>query len=142
MSRATGHCVCGAVRFRGRIEPGIQACHCTQCQRRTGGGPLFSVRVTDLEITGEDRVSAYHASTWGERAVCGTCGSTLYWRMQGRPIAYIAPGLLDDQSGLAVAEEIFVDHRPSWLPAFAGARQSTEAEEMAKLAAFQLGEMT
>jgi hypothetical protein len=116
------------------------ACHCVQCQRWTGGGPLVTARATDLEISGGDRVLAYHASTWGERAVCGTCGSTLYWRMQGKPVASLAVGLLDDQSGLSVTEEIFVDFRPDWLPAFRGASQSTQAEQAAKLDAYLAGD--
>ena len=136
MGERTGQCLCGAVTFRANIDDEIGACHCTQCQRWTGGGPLISARAHDLEISGEERILAYHASKWGERAVCKTCGSTLYWRMQGRPIAYIAVGLLDDQSELKVTEEIFVDYRPTWLPAWPGASQSTEAQEMAKLETF------
>jgi len=136
----SGQCLCGAVRFTARVEPGVCACHCTQCQRWTGGGPLFSVRVHDLELSGTEAIRSYRASAWGERAFCGTCGTTLYWRMQGRPIAYAALGLLDDQSGMSVTEEIFTDHRPDWLPPWPAASQSTEAEEMAKLADFLDGE--
>jgi len=54
--------------------------------------------------------------------------------MQGGAITNVAVGLLDDQSGLHMASEIFVDYRPAWLPAWPNASQSTEAEEMAKLA--------
>lgn len=135
-SKRTGQCLCGAVSFSANIGDAITACHCIQCQRWTGGGPLMTVRASELVITGEDRISAYHASEWGERAVCGTCGSTLYWRMQGKPVAGIAVGLLDDQSGLTVGQEIFVDYRPDWMPPFGGASQSTEAQEMAKLEEF------
>ena len=78
----------------------------------------------------------YHASEWGERTVCGTCGSTIYWKMQGKAPRTLAAGLLDDQSGMRVTEEIFVDYRPSWLPPFEGAAQSTEAQEIAKLEEF------
>lgn len=138
----SGGCLCGAVRFTARVEPGVQACHCTQCQRWTGGGPLLSVRVHDLELTGTEAIQAFRASEWGERAFCGTCGATLYWRMQGRRIAYLAVGLLDDQSGLAVTEEIFTDHRPGWLPHWPDATQSTEAQEQAKLATFLAGDAT
>lgn len=130
----TGACLCGAVRVRAaRLVTGIQACHCTQCQRWTGGGPLFSVRVEGLQVQGEAATRTHRASRWGERVSCGTCGSILWWRMQGKPIGYVNAGLLDDQSGLSVDEEIFVDHRPSWLRPFEGAVQSTEAEELAKL---------
>ena len=141
--RRTGQCLCGAVRFSATVTaPDIQACHCVQCQRWTGGGPFLSVRTAGLEMSGEERIATYHASQWGERGYCGTCGSTLFWRMQGRPARSIAVGALDDQSGLTVTEEIFIDYRPDWLPAFEGAAQSTEAEEQAKLAAYLAGQTT
>lgn len=133
----TGRCLCGAVTFSASL-PGdaVQACHCRQCQRWTGGGPLFAVRVKDLQIAGEDNIRAYHASDHGERAFCGTCGSTLYWRLQGRTIAFLPVGVFDDQSGLTVREEIFVDHRPGWLPAWEGAAQHDESAMQAQLDAF------
>ncbi|MFN7002478.1 MAG: GFA family protein [Roseinatronobacter sp.] len=137
-----GGCLCGAVRFRADAAPGVLACHCGQCQRWTGGGPLLSVQVQDVEIIGEAAIGTYHASTWGERAFCTGCGATLYWRMQDQPIDSLALGLFDDQSGFTVVEEIFTDRRPSWLPAWAGATQSTEAEEMAKLENFRAGDAT
>lgn len=133
----SGGCLCGAVRFSAVLpESVIQACHCGQCQRWTGGGPLWAVRVKDLKLEGEDAIQSYHASEHGERAFCGTCGTTLYWKMQGRAIAFMSVGLLDDQSGLSVEEEIFVDHRPDWLPHFKGAKQHDEAEMQAQLKAF------
>ena len=138
----SGQCLCGAVTFRAECGTEINACHCIQCQRWTGGGPYLSVQVRNLEISGEERVLAYHASEWGERGACGTCGSTLFWRMRGRDYSNVAVGLLNDQSGLRVATEIFVDRRPAWLPPFEGAEQSTEAEEMAKLDEFLAGKTT
>ena len=135
--KTTGRCLCGAVRFSAVLpDDAIQACHCGQCQRWTGGGPLWAVRVKELELTGEDHIRAYQASAHGERAFCGTCGSTLYWHLQGRSIAFMPVGLLDDQSGLRVREEIFVDHRPGWLPEWPEAQQHSETEMQAKLNAF------
>ena len=136
MSVQTGHCLCGAVSFQANVEKEAQACHCAECQRWTGGGPLYAVRVRDLELKGVDRIRTYNHSDWGDRAVCDTCGSTLYWKLTGRPIAFVALGLLDDQSGITVTEEIFVDSRPKWLPPFEGAVQRTGAEMKAQLAAF------
>lgn len=140
MTFRTGACLCGAVTFRARVSPHVQACHCRQCQRWTGGGPLLVVRAEDVEITNEDAIRHHRASEWGERGFCGTCGSTLYWRMQGGKVDSLAVGLLDDQSGLNVAEEIFVDYRPDWLPHWPDAAQSTEANEMDKLQAHLSGE--
>ncbi|MEL6169416.1 MAG: GFA family protein [Pseudomonadota bacterium] len=124
-----GGCLCGAVTVSARLRaPTILACHCTQCQRWTGGGPLFTVRVSDLELSGGEHVGTYHASDWGERAFCKVCGTTLYWRRQKHDIAGIAVGLLHEQSQLTVAMEIYTDHRPDWLPHWAGAGQMTQAD--------------
>ena len=129
-----GHCLCGAVTLAARItSDGIMACYCQQCQRWTGGGPLINVRVADVALSGEDAITHVRNSEWGERGFCGTCGSTLYWRMQDGEISSLAIGLFDDQSGWTMKEEIFTDRRPDWLPHFDGASQSTEAEEFAKL---------
>ena len=140
MVQRTGQCLCGAVTFKADVSGRVQACHCVQCQRWTGGGPYYAVEVEHLEMSGAERLRAYHASAWGERAVCATCGSTLYWKMQGKPPRTLAAGLLDDQTGLRVTEEIFVDYRPDWLPAFKDAAQSTEAQELAKLEEYMAGQ--
>ena len=130
----TGRCLCGAVSVRARLVNGeIMLCHCRQCQQWTGGGPLMSVDVSGLEIKGTDHIAHHHASEWGDRAFCRECGSTLYWAMRGKPTRSIAVGLLDDQSGLRVTDEIFVDHRPGWLPRWPDAAQSTQAQEFEKL---------
>ena len=140
MAQRRGQCICGAVTVRAETADGLNACHCKQCQRWTGGGPYLSVQVHDLKIAGEEHVLAFQASAWGERGTCRICGATLYWRMQGKPVTTIAVGLLDDTSGLTVTEEIFVDYRPDWLAPFPGAAQSTEAQEMAKLQDYLAGE--
>lgn len=137
-----GRCLCGAVRFQASVATAMQACHCTQCQRWTGGGPLYVARVRNLDLKGEEKIKTYHASEWGERANCEVCGAALYWRMRGKPVGFVAVGLLDDQSGMTVTEEIFVDNRPDWMPPIAGASQSTEAQELAKLEAFLEGDQT
>lgn len=137
----SGHCLCGAVTFTARItSDGLQACHCQQCQRWTGGGPLFCVRTADVTIKGEEAITNYRASDWGERGFCSKCGTTLYWRMQGGDLIDLPVGLFDDQSGWKMTEEIFVDRRPDWLPHFDGASQSIEAEQQAKLKAYLEGE--
>lgn len=135
--RVAGGCLCGAVRLTARVpKREILACHCGQCRRWTGGGPLFSVRVEEPRIEGAESIGAFHASAHGERAFCTICGTTLYWRMRGGPVTSVAAGVLDDQSGFAVTEEIFCDRRAPWTPPYPDAAQSTEAQESAKLAAF------
>ena len=133
----TGSCLCGGVAYRvtGPMRR-VTACHCKQCQTWTGGGPLLAIRAKDVMVEGADNIRTYNASEWGERASCGICGSILYWTMKGKPPAFLALGLFEDQSDLRLTEEIFIDHRPAWLPAMEGANQSTEAEQQALLQAY------
>lgn len=138
MSRAgetvRGVCLCGAVRFSAVLESAaLQACHCVQCQRWTGGGPFVSATVSGFEIEDGEAVSAWRASAWGERGNCRRCGSPVWWRMQGKPITSVAAGALDDQSGLSVKEEIFIERRAPWLRPWPDAAQSTEAEQLSLL---------
>ncbi|MEM7544904.1 MAG: GFA family protein [Pseudomonadota bacterium] len=141
--RKTGSCLCGLVRVEAVIDASsITACHCGQCRRWTGGGPYFSTGVSDVRIDGEDQIAIFAASEWGERGYCRSCGTTLFWRMKGKPLNNLAAGLFDDQSGLAVRQEIFVDRRPHWQSPWDGASQSTEAEEYAKLEAALKGSAT
>ena len=140
MAQKTGQCLCGKVRFTADVDNNFLACHCVQCQRWTGGGPLFSANATNVEVDGGEVTHAYQASDWGERVVCSSCGSTLWWKMQGKPVSSVAVGLLDDQSGMQLTEEIFVDYRPDWLSPFEGASQSTEAQEIEKFKAYMARE--
>ena len=134
MTTRTGKCLCSAVSLTAKIsDPKLTACHCTQCQRWTGGGPMVSVRVDALDIHDTSSVQEHSVSEWGVRAFCRNCGSTLYWRMADAPAKFISVGLLDDQSGLRLTEEIFVDYRAEWLEPVPGASQSTEAEQLALL---------
>ena len=94
---------------------------------------LYSIAAENVEFAGQESVSEYFMSDWGARGFCRACGTTLYWRMRDRGVTSLAVGLLDDQAGLALTEEIFCDRRPEWLPAVPGSSQSTEADEMQKL---------
>lgn len=134
IKQRTGGCLCGSVRFTCTLRaPKLQACHCVQCQRWTGGGPLFVVHIDALDVEDSGTIGRYHASEWGERGFCTKCGSTLFWTIKDRAPDSIVVGLLDDQSGLTMTDEIFVDHRPGWLPEWPDAAQSTEAQELNKI---------
>lgn len=133
--KVQGKCLCGAVTISGQMEKReIQACHCVQCQTWTGGSPYYVVRIADAVVEGEDHIGHFRASAHGERGFCTTCGTTLFWRMQGDEITSIAAGMLSHEAGLRVTQEIFTDRRADWQPPFDGATQSTEVEEFAKLA--------
>jgi hypothetical protein len=131
MSDRSGGCLCGAVRYALRDAPEtFGACHCTMCQRISGGVNLsFAVPAGGITITGAEAVRSYRSSAEASRSFCGICGANLWYRGVGPDEAYhVAFGSLDDKSGVRFAKEICVETRPAAY-AFAGERpQLTSAE--------------
>lgn len=134
----TGHCLCGAVTFTVTdASHDLGACHCGMCRRWTGSA-FVGVSVPDaaMELHGAEHVRAYRSSDWAERAFCGTCGSTLWYRLTApdAPGArYVAAGLFDDLTGMKLEQEIYIDRKPDAF-AFAGpTHQMTEAQFLASL---------
>jgi hypothetical protein len=130
-----GGCLCGAVRFE--AEPSDQhshACHCEMCRRWTGAVLLVvPVPADALRLEGEDRVRRYRSSEWAERGFCGTCGSSLFYRLQQGDY-FLALGVFDEPDELPLASEIYIDRKTSAFD-FAGERpRATEAEVEAKWA--------
>ena len=105
----TGHCLCGAVRFRtvGPLREVI-ACHCSQCRRQTGHHyAATNVRDDALSIEGGENVNWYRASDAAGRGFCRTCGSALFWKGDGTDYTSIMAGAFDQPTGLKMGIHIF-----------------------------------
>lgn len=118
MSPTTEHggaCLCGAVRITVRATGNsIGVCHCRMC-RRWGGGPLFAVECGgDATFEGVEHISTFSSSEWAERGFCKTCGTHLFYRLKQAGHYAIPVGLLDGGDQWKLAEQIFVDQKPSF----------------------------
>jgi len=105
----TGHCLCGAVRFRtcGPLRELI-ACHCSQCRRQTGHFyAATNVRDEALTVEGGENVAWYRASDAAGRGFCRTCGSALFWKGDDTDYTSILAGAFDLPTGLAIGKHIF-----------------------------------
>ncbi len=97
--------------------PDFGVCHCRMCQRWAGSA-LFAVTIPeeDIDLSGSHAIRRFQSSGWAERAWCGTCGSSLWYRVTEEGPhkgAYeICIGLFDDADGLNLAREIYVDVKP------------------------------
>jgi hypothetical protein len=92
MSIAEGGCVCTKVRYAVQSEPArITICHCTFCQKVTGGAylvePIFDEK--DFSITTDDVKTYQHRSEGSGKLVyvhfCGACGTKLYLSFERFP---------------------------------------------------------
>ena len=145
MTRRTGQCLCGAVRFAAAATGGFGVCHCGICRRWTGG-PLFAVtvKVADMTIEGAGAVRATRTSAMATRCRCADCGSPLWYRydkgQDGTGDYEVPVGLLDDASGLTIGREIFIDGAADGIALRGDHPRLTETERMALRRAEERGD--
>jgi hypothetical protein len=125
-----GGCACGAIRFTITAPLiGIGACHCTDCQKASGGGPNYVALASKgaLEVTkGAAKLFCSKGDSGAEvaRAFCADCGTPLWSIPAHEPFMPVKLGALDDRSDLAPQMHIYVASAPAWhqfgngLPAF------------------------
>lgn len=124
--RLAGRCACGAVTFTATPKSGMGACHCETC-RRMSGGVFLSVECED-DIEAGGPLMTWDSSEWAFRQFCGTCGSTLFWRMKAGGMTSVSVQAFDDPGAFAFESEIYIDSKPASY-AFAGERtRMTKAE--------------
>jgi len=112
-SLKTGSCLCGAVRFEiaGRLRPVI-ACHCVQCRKQTGSY-MSATAVKDkyLKLIEARGLKWYQSSEGARRGFCQECGSTLFWKGDGRDYTAIAAGSIDGVLGVPLEGHIFCESK-------------------------------
>jgi len=111
--RATGGCLCGAVRYEvsGALRD-VLVCHCKECRRWSGH--LFAAtaaRREDLRLV-EERglrwIESPESESAARRGFCAECGSSLFWDAPGRATLSIAAGTLDPPTGLRLMGHVYV----------------------------------
>jgi hypothetical protein len=109
----SGACLCGGVKFTAmQINPEFHVCHCSQC-RRWSGGPGLSVDAVGMSFSDTSTLATFDSSEWAERGFCSVCGSSLFYRLKATDQYMISMGAFDDQSGLTLAGEIYIDEKPA-----------------------------
>lgn len=111
----TGSCLCGAVTVTlpERVTE-ADACHCSMCRKLGSGGPMFAVHCTGGAkpvVTGEAHIVVYRSSDWAERAFCGICGTSLWYRFIEDDFHSLAAGLFDPDT-LTLTKQIFIEEKP------------------------------
>ena len=117
----TGRCLCGGVRFEVREPLGAAGyCHCTRCQRRTGGAASIQVMVEPGSVSfvsGEELVSAYQPGDGFAKLFCSACGSSLFSARPGEREPYsVRLGTFDGDPGVRPSYRQFVAYAAPWEP--------------------------
>jgi hypothetical protein len=105
--RATGGCLCGAVRYevRGPLRD-VVVCHCSRCRRAHGHvGAYAACDAADLVV--EASALRWYEEGDRSRGFCGECGASLFWRAAGRGSVSVAAGTIDPPTALTTVAHIF-----------------------------------
>lgn len=120
MTRITGGCFCGAVRYECSGEPLLAVnCHCRDCQRTTGCGyaPIVVVPKNATRITGSPSYFDFVADSGqiNSRAFCATCGTALFSRLEAMPdVLGIKVGTMDEPAQYRPAMDVYTASAQPW----------------------------
>jgi hypothetical protein len=119
--RATGRCLCGAVRYevRGPLRD-VLICHCEECRRWHGHVSASTAAARgDLVVT-DDRalrwIDSPRSDASARRGFCGECGSSLFWDAPARDTVSIAAGTLDPPTGLRIMGDWYAADAGDYYP--------------------------
>lgn len=134
-TRATGGCLCGAVRYEvtGPLRA-VVACHCEQCRRASGHFvAATATRHAHFRLVKPDGLSWYRSSAEARRGFCRNCGSSLFWEPDDRRHISIMAGTLDRPTGLAMAGHLFAEAADDYYRITDGLPQLTGGEHDVKI---------
>lgn len=121
MSKQTGGCQCGAVRYELSCDGLVcYACHCLECQKQSASAFAISVPVRADDLVVKGPLKAYERETdSGSRTncwFCSTCGTRIYHQSARSPqIVTLKGGTLDDPLLLVPVAHLWVSRKQPWL---------------------------
>jgi len=111
--------MCGGVRWELSDQPvGASYCHCTRCQRRSGGAASVSARTTPGSlrvVQGEELLRSWAPEDGNPKVFCSACGSALWAEDRNSPgVYFVRLGSFDQDPGVRPAFHQFVAYAASW----------------------------
>ena len=114
-------CSCGALALSLPEAPiMVAACHCLECQRRTGApfgvGAFYPVEAIKVSGAPKEYVRAGESDSNVRCYFCPDCGSTVYWRPDKFPTMMgVAVGAIADPNFPAPSKSVFERSKHAWL---------------------------
>lgn len=127
---ASGQCLCGAVTLTAQsINDNVGACHCGMCRKWSGGPLLVLDCQSNLNISGQEHITAFESSEWAERGFCQQCGTHLFYRLKDNNQYMVPVGFFDGLEGLNFDHQIFIEEKPDYYD-FANDTKNMTGEEV------------
>ena len=96
-STMTGGCQCGRVRYAAETASNDgYLCHCTMCQRATGGVAAAFHGLAKAAVTWEREPDRYRSSPIAQRGFCSHCGTPLTFEFDDSTRMDLTIGSFDD----------------------------------------------
>ena len=120
MSKFSGGCLCGAVRYECSGEPIVTAhCYCVDCRKASGTSHCTHIMMRKDDVAASGPVKWYdRAADSGNvvsRGFCSECGSAVLSRNSGVPNAsFVRASSLDDLEAVTPAMIVYAARAPSW----------------------------
>ena len=121
MSKVSGGCLCGNVRYSVEAEPVFTVvCHCKNCQKQAGAAFSIEFGVPSSAVSVQGTIKTFHdkgdSGKSVDRHFCPECGSPLISEIAVMPdVSLIKAGTLDDTSWVLPTMELYCDSAQSWV---------------------------
>ncbi len=120
-NKAKGGCLCGAVRFEATLDaPRMVQCHCSDCQKVSGGAPSFLVGLPSGDFQVTEGAPAEFAVTGASgkpvrRFFCAACGTPLHSKPEAfAGFVFVKVGAFDSDPDYKPAAAVWTGSAPAW----------------------------
>ena len=120
MTKISGSCLCGSVKYEGDIDPVFAAnCHCVDCRKVSGSGHLALIAAPEAGISFTGDVKSYELTADSGSAVahhfCPNCGSQMYNTNSRLPgVKVLVATTLDDPEFYKPGMTVYASRALSW----------------------------
>jgi len=138
--KATGGCQCESVRYVFEGEPLMTyACHCRDCQRRTGSAFSEGILILADQIVLEGEMSSWQRKSDTDvaklRHSCASCGNIIYGTADNMTgLWLLQAGTLDDTSAVHPEMHMWIQSAQPWITLPEGVPfWETQADDLAEM---------
>jgi hypothetical protein len=120
MTKITGGCQCGAVRYEITAEPMVALhCECLDCKKSSGSGHItagaFPADAVHITGTLKGYSSPADSGAMTTRSFCPECGGRISFRSNGIPgMVAITAGSMDDPGAITPSIAVYHKRHVGW----------------------------
>lgn len=113
---ASGHCLCGQLKFQSEGEPEwVVYCHCASCRRHTGSPVTCFVNFKSGKVTFSGDRSTFASSPGVTRSFCAQCGTPVAYETSTRSDEIdLYLNVFDEPAAFTPQKHVYFDEHIPW----------------------------